>query len=170
VLRRFGNRKELAPQRFAEFVAAGVALGHRPEFYAPGEGIILGSEEFVDATIHRLGEVESKTTRKSKRRERSFDSEALLIAVETVFDLSRTHFCGSGKNSRSIMAKEVLILTGRDAGATITELSEIAELDTSTVSRRYDDASQSLKTDTKLAYATELVKKQYQANIAETQE
>ncbi len=87
-----------------------------------------------------------------------------------VFGMSRMHFCGPGKNSRSIMAKEVLILTGRDAGATITEIAEIAELDTSTVSRRYDDASQSLLTDSKLAYATELVKKQYQANIAVSQE
>src|SRR5712691_8142515 len=56
VLRHFGVKKALARERFGQFVMAGIKHGHRDEFYAAEEGRILGSEEFVDATIHRIGE------------------------------------------------------------------------------------------------------------------
>jgi len=50
----------------------------------------------------------------------------------------------------------------------VAELSLIAGLDTSNISRRYDGARQKLKTDLKLAYAKDLVEKKYQAKIAES--
>src|SRR6266851_1860335 len=56
VLRHFGARKKVAREWFAQFVIAGMKLGHREEFYLAEEGRILGTEEFVDATIHRIGE------------------------------------------------------------------------------------------------------------------
>ena len=56
VLRHFGASKEVARDRYRKFVAAGIKLGHCEEFYAADEGRILGSEEFIDATIHRIGE------------------------------------------------------------------------------------------------------------------
>ena len=56
VLRHFGASKEEARDRYRKFVAAGIKLGHCEEFYAADAGGILGSEEFIDATIHRLGE------------------------------------------------------------------------------------------------------------------
>lgn len=65
------------------------------------------------------------------------------------------------------MAKEVLI--GRDAGANVTELSNITGLDSSTVSRRCDAANLNAKTDPKLAYAKERVEKEYRESIAESQ-
>src|SRR5262249_55021447 len=52
VLRLFGAKKDKARENFRTFVAAGVRLGHREEFYETGECNILGSDEFVDATIH----------------------------------------------------------------------------------------------------------------------
>ncbi len=67
------------------------------------------------------------------------------------------------------MAKELLILTGREIGAAITDLSSITDLDTSNVSRRCDAAKQKVETDSKLAYAKELVAKKYRARIAESQ-
>ena len=67
------------------------------------------------------------------------------------------------------MAKEVLIITGKDAGATLTELSRMVALDPSTVGRRYDAAKQNLETNAKLAYAKELVKVKYHSRIAELQ-
>jgi hypothetical protein len=45
VLRHFGAKRELARDRYREFVAAGMKLGHREEFYLADEGRILGSEE-----------------------------------------------------------------------------------------------------------------------------
>jgi hypothetical protein len=68
--------------------------------------------------------------RRSKKDEQPFNAEALLNSVETVFGLKRDKFCGAVKAAQAVMAKEVLILTGRDAGATITELSGIVDLDT----------------------------------------
>jgi len=57
VLRHFGGTKKLARERFALFVDAGIKVGHREEFYAAEEGRILGSEEFVDETKTRVGEI-----------------------------------------------------------------------------------------------------------------
>ena len=170
VLRRFGNRKEIARERFAQFVRAGAALGHQEKFYSSAAGNILGSEEFVDRTIHRLGEVERNVLRKARKQQRPFDQEALLCAVETVFGLMRSDFCGRGKNLRTVMAKEVLILTGRDAGATVTQLADLAGLDVSTTSRRCDAARIGLQSDSKLSYAHALVKEKYDERIADLQD
>ena len=172
VLRRFGPRREIARERFAEFVRAGASLGHQEKFYAEPASGILGTDEFVDETIHRLGDVERSVLieRARRRRQPAFREDALIAAVESVFGLSRTVFCGSAKNARSVMAKEVLILTGRDAGASVTQLSEITGLDTSTVSRRHDTAKMNLAIDSKLAYAAKLVQETYNAKIAELQD
>ena len=116
VLLRFGHRKELARERFAEYVRAGAALGHQDEFYSPAEGNILGSEEFVDATIHRLGEVERNVLRRARKRQRPFDKEVLLAAVEAVFGLTRSDFCGQGKNSRRFWPRRCLSLPDETPG------------------------------------------------------
>src|SRR5437773_4061213 len=56
VLRHFGTQKRLAREAYEQFVAAGIRLGHHEEFYLADQGRILGTEEFIDATIHRIGE------------------------------------------------------------------------------------------------------------------
>jgi hypothetical protein len=68
-----------------------------------------------------------------------------------------------------VLAKEVLILIGREQGASVAALSLIAGLDTSNVSRRCDAARAKLQTDRKLAYAKARLEKLYIANIAESQ-
>jgi hypothetical protein len=55
VLRHFGAKKAVARERYRQFVAAGIGLGHQSALYDLEDGRILGSEEFVEATIHRLG-------------------------------------------------------------------------------------------------------------------
>ena len=79
VLRHFGAKKGLAREAYGHFVAAGMGLGHQEEFYLADQGRILGTEEFVDATIHRIGE----TTRVVRRAElnEKFNAEALIEAV-----------------------------------------------------------------------------------------
>jgi len=53
--------------------------------------------------------------------------------------------------------------------SSVTELSNITDLDTSTVSRRSDAAKQKAESDSKLAYAKDRVEKIYRAKIAESQ-
>ena len=139
VLRLFGARKKKARENFAAHVAAGARLGHNEEFYSTGDDGILGSDEFVDATIRRLGETNRKV-RRSEIDRQEFNAEALVSAVERVLGTKRESFHGPGKNARIVFAKELLILTGRRAGATIKTLSELTGLDPSTVSRRHDKA------------------------------
>lgn len=79
VLRRFGPHKRNAHERYAEFMLA--ATNERDEdaatFYA--ENDILGSDEFVDETIHRMGEVDKWA---SKHRDvMPFDAELLLTVI-----------------------------------------------------------------------------------------
>ena len=63
----------------------------------------------------------------------------------------------------------MLILIGREHRAGVAELSLIAGLDTSNISRRCDAARRKLQTDRKLAYAKAQVEKHYLSNIAESQ-
>lgn len=139
VLRLFGARRKKATENFARFVAAGAKLGHQEEFYLLGEGSILGSEEFVDETIHRLGEVGERKER-AEKQPREFEAERLVAAVEKACQLPRTDFFGPGKSARILEAKEVLIVCGRLSGASLSMLSKITGLDSSTVSRRHDAA------------------------------
>lgn len=167
VLRHFGNKRETAIKHFLGFM--GTAPNDDESDFSSAENDVLGSEEFVDATIHRLGNVEHPLAR-SRVAKPAFTADKLITAVEAVFGLSSIKFCGPGKDRRVMMAKEVLILTGRDAGASVTELSEIVKLDTSTVSRRYEAAMKKAGNDPQIAFAREQVVKQYYERIAESQD
>ncbi len=65
------------------------------------------------------------------------------------------------------MAKEVLILSAYEAGATIVETAKIVNLDPSTTGRRRDAAQVNLESDRKLRFAKELVTKKYQEILRE---
>ena len=125
MLRHFGVKKELARERFGQFVMAGLKHGHRDEFYRAEEGRILGSEEFVDATIHRIGETRRApqgSKQRLSKRTRAFYVTALLAAVEKSCWIAKEKFCGPGKSADLINAKEALILIGRQAGDGVKEL------------------------------------------------
>ena len=165
VLRLFGNRREIAQKYFADYVGA----AHDDDgTYSSAENDILGSDEFVDAAIHRLGGVERKGGRTVKKAGHPFDADRLIAAVETVFGMSRLDFYGPDKSTRAVMAKDVLILTGREAGASTTALSVITGLDSSSVSRRYDSALQKTQRNRKLAFAKELVAGRYYETVEES--
>lgn len=140
VLRLFGARKQKARDHFAEFVAAGARLGHQDEPYMAQESCILGSEEFVDATIHHVWESDSKLKQRTKPPVREFDPERLISSVEKAFELPRDEFCGPGKSTRIVLAKECLIASGKCAGATLSMLAKIAGLSSATASKRHEAA------------------------------
>jgi REP element-mobilizing transposase RayT len=166
VLMLFGGKREAACKVFAQWVAA--AYDEDESTYSWAENDILGSEEFVDAYTHRLGDVDDRKVGPTvkKKDERPLDPESLISAVEAVLGISRTEFYGSGKSAQAVMAKELITITGRDAGASFPELSKLTGLDASTVSRRYEAARKRVRTDAKLASAKELVAKRYRENIA----
>lgn len=137
VLRHFGAKKKVAREAYRQFVAAGMKTGHQERFYQTDDGRILGTEEFVDETIHRLGESKRNRPRSSKEE---FNAERLIEAVEKVCRVAREDFCGASKTLQAVAARELLVLIGCQAGASLKMISEITGLSSSTVSRRNDAA------------------------------
>lgn len=140
VLRHFGAKKEVARANYQKFVAAGIKQGHCQEFYAADEGRILGSEEFIDATIHRIGET-GRTTRGAKKKTfpvGEVEPDRLVAAVEKTCRISREEFCGRNKSAAAVTAKEMVILVGLQLGASRRMLSEITGISSSALSRRCD--------------------------------
>ena len=164
VLRRFGPHKRKAHERYAAFMAAAM---NQPDddietFYADVK--IVGSKEFVDETIHRMGEADKWA---GKHRDvLPFDADLLLNVIEQVFEMERENFFGSGKNKRIITAKEVFILIGKESGATITEMSGIVGLHQSNAGRRSDAARQKCKTDPEFESTWKKVQEKYKQRIA----
>lgn len=138
VLRHFGPKKKMAHERYRHFVAAGMADGHCEEFYAVEEGRILGTEEFVDATIHRLGEVKQRVRGAKESAMAEIHADRLVAAVEKICRVSRAEFCGRSKSAEAVMAKEMLILVGSQIGASRSVLSGMIGLSSSSLSRRCD--------------------------------
>ena len=162
VLRHFGASKEVARARYRKFVAAGIKQGHCEEFYAADEGRILGSEEFIDATIHRIGETgrANRGARKKAFPVGEVEPERLVAAVEKVCRVPREEFCGPGKSAPAIMAKEMLILIGLRMGASMKVLSEIIGISPSALSRRHDAARQKLRDNANTSkLASEIIEK-----------
>ena len=169
VLRHFGAKKKVAREHFAQFVRAGIKLGHREEFYRADEGRILGSEEFVDETIHRIGETNPARRKGGQNHpRRTFDAPALVSAVEMVCRLGRAEFCGPGKKAAVVAAKEALIVVGHAAGANMKVLSSITGISSSALSRRLDAARYKARRDKDTADLIEKVEKRYQ-RIAKSQ-
>jgi putative transposase len=140
VLRHFGAKKSIASERYRQFVAAGIKHGHCEEFYAADEGRILGTEEFIDATIHRIGEPgrEIRDSKKNATTASEVQPDRLIAAVEEICRISRAEFCGRSKSAAAVTAKEMVILIGLQAGASRRMLSEITGISSSALSRRCD--------------------------------
>lgn len=163
VLRHFGARKDVARELFGQFVMAGIKNGHRAEFYQTDEGRILGSEEFVDATIHRIGESRrpAKRNKRTPKAQLEFDASALLSAVEDSCGIAKEKFCGPGKSSELISAKEALILVGRKAGASLKSLADLTGISSSAVSRRHDAARKKAAADAATSRLTKKIESLY---------
>ncbi len=161
VLRHFGGKRKVARERYREFVNAGMKLGHQAEFYRAEEGRILGGEEFVDATIHRLGETRRNKTSGQNRARKPLDADRLIAVVEEICELEREEFCGPGKSAALVRAKEALILIGRQAGASVKLLSELTGLSSSAVSCRHDAARRRMREPGELRKVVKKIEKQY---------
>jgi hypothetical protein len=164
VLRHFGAKKEVARAAYREFVRAGMKLGHRDEFYSANEGRFLGSAEFMEETIHRIGEtkllprVDSQYHANANGR---VDLDRLVAIVEKVSAIPRQDFYGSGKSARGVMAKEILILTGHQLGASLRLLSHATGLSSGSVSRRHDEARLKARDNHKLNKLASKIRNQY---------
>jgi len=158
VLRHFGTRKESARDAYRSFVAAGMGAGYEESFSVTGREIV-GSEDFIDATIHQIG----KTTQTAKAAgpDRPFDGKRLIAAVEKVCDVRRQDFLSCRKNSRVVLAKEILIVCGVQLGATLNVLGEITGLSSGSLSRRHDAARMKLRENSKISKLISGVKVEY---------
>jgi len=157
LLRRFAPKKAVARERFAKHVAAGMKLGHLDRLYETNQGV-LGSEEFVDSMIHRIGEFVPKGTPRALAAE--FDGQALMAAVENVCGIQRQEFCGRAKGALVVAARETLVLCGRRLGASATDLARLTGLDIACISRRHDAAIRRSKDDNSFRdVITEVVEK-----------
>ena len=166
VLRHFGVKKVVARKHFAAFVDGPDEAGDLEAMLGRGGGF-LGDEEFVDATIHRLGEHIPKGTPTPKP---VVDTEALLSAVEAAYEMSRHEICGRNKAARVVHAKEALILCGHGLGASLAELARLTSLNSSTVARRLESARTSQRDNDNLRELVANVSSNYEkrknSNIA----
>jgi hypothetical protein len=140
VLRLFGAKREAAHRHFDRYVSQAANDREYTEFELAEDGRILGSEEFVDATIHRVGETgkaQRPTDGRLSQMPTDFDGEALISAVESVCRMTSEEFCSSLRSARSTAVKEALIVAGRQLGATVTELAKLTGINSSNISPRY---------------------------------
>lgn len=140
VLRRFGARKRLAREMYQQFIRAGMKLGHQDDLYRAEAAGILGSDEFVDSVIHRIGETGGRNATGGHRKSPEVDLIKLVWAVEMAARIGREELCGSGKAARVVMAREALVFVGHEAGATYAALARQTGLETSVISRRCEAA------------------------------
>ena len=129
-----------ARERFTLFVRAGMKLGHQEEFYRAEGGRILGSEEFVVGTKHRLGEIPRGAQPQPANKKSGLDCTALMKAVEKVAKLKRAEICSATKRRSIVLAKEAMILVGRELGGSNADMARLTRLDASVVSRRLESA------------------------------
>lgn len=169
LLRHFGPKKSLAREAYRQFVAAGMKFGHQNEFYMADGGRILGTQEFVDATIHRIGEP-GPTARSQNGGNRDFNGEALIRAVEKICRVGRAEFCCSGKSKAAVTAKEMFALIGCQEGASLKLLSEITGMSSGTVSRRCDAARLKVLEMREMSKLAERIRNSYSRRESKSQE
>ena len=161
VLRLFGAKKAKARENFAQFVAAGAKMGQQPELYSAAEGCILGADEFVDATIHRIWERDNKSIRQRPADKGSFRREDMIAAVESVLEVDRSILTGKSKAYDAVRAKEALIAAARLVGVNNREIADATGLNSSTVSRRHDSFARRIKQDADLKHRVDKIVKAY---------
>jgi len=156
VLRHFGGRKSQARERFSLFVRAGMRLGHQEEFYRAEEGRILGSEEFVADTKHRIGEIPRGARPQTATKRSEVDYASLITAVESHTTLKAIEICSSNKTRSTVQVKEAMILVGKELGASNNDMARLTGLHSSVVSRRFESAKSKIGESRELGW---LVKK-----------
>ncbi len=149
VLRHFGGTKKLARERFGLFVKAGIKGGHREEFYGAEEGRILGSEEFVDETKKRVGEI-PRGARPEIEKRSTPNLEGLIEAAANASRLTQEEICSRSKRRAIVTAKEAMIFVAHELGASNTAVAKLMGVDSSLVSRRLDSAKSKMTDSSEL--------------------
>jgi hypothetical protein len=157
VLRHFGANKKLARERFDLFVKAGIRVGHREEFYRAEEGRILGSEEFVDETKKRVGEI-TRGARPQVKRLSAPKLEGLIEAATKASGLTSEEICSRRKCVEIVMAKEATIFVAHELGASNIAVAKLMGVDSSLVSRRLDSAKSKMKDSGELQKLVKLIR------------
>lgn len=137
VLRHFGANKKRAVEVYIRFVEASLGEKSQGQYYRAAEGRVLGSEEFLEQTRHRIGE--HKAVRPGFNR---ISVDELLSAAVRSSGLSLQQLCSKSKERRTVAAKEAVILLGREGGLSNRELAESLGIDPSAVTRRFESARQ----------------------------
>ena len=158
VLRHFGTTKKLARDRFKLFVNAGIKLGHREEFYEADEGRLLGSEEFLEETKQRVGDIPRGARPQVKNRSTP-DLEALIVAVAQASRLDQEEICSRSKKRAIVLAKEALILVANELGATNMAVAKRIGVDSSVVSRRLESGKIRMKNSSELQRLIKRIRK-----------
>jgi REP element-mobilizing transposase RayT len=160
ILRHFSHERATAREQFQRFVCSGSASDHIEECYRAVKRQ-FGQAEFADENIHRLGETSGMASGSGSDKSGGIDANRLVTAVEEALRTSRQSFFGSRKHAPAVMAKEALILFGRDRGAKLQVLADITGLTLSTVSRRYDAAKCKLQDDERLRLLIDSIRDVY---------
>ena len=157
VLRHFGVTKKVARERFELFVNGGLKGGRREEFYGGEEGRILGTEEFVETMKKRVGEVVKAKVKKGTTRE----LEGLIEAVVEATRLTREEICSRNKKRAVVIAKEALIIVGKEVGRNNAELARLIGVDSSVVSRRFESGRIRMNDSPEMQKLVNEVRKRY---------
>ena len=155
-----GAKKTLARAAYREFVLGGIGRGQEGDFYPADEARVLGSQDFVDATIHRLGEIPGNG-RPTGKPDVQFNGERLIETVAQICGIDRSELCGSGKSAATVTAKELLIMVGCEMGASLKTLAQISRLSQSAVSRRNDAAKVKLRENGKMSRLAAAIRQEY---------
>jgi chromosomal replication initiation ATPase DnaA len=73
------------------------------------------------------------------------DLEGLIEAVARASGLRAEEICSKGKARAIVIAKEALIIVGRELGGSTTTLARVIGIDSSAVSRRFESGKARLK-------------------------
>jgi hypothetical protein len=164
VLRYFGATKKLARERFELFVNAGLKVGRREDLYGGAEGRLLGAEEFVEAMKNRVGEVGKAKVKKGTAKELG----RLICAVEEATLLKRAEICSGSKKRAVVIAKEAMIIVGREVGGSSADLARLIGVDISVVSRRFECGSTRMHGSTEMQKLVNEVRKLYNKQESES--
>ena len=112
----------------------------------------------------RVAALQYRSRSGRKREEGSGLRFAILLDLAKSCGIPKDKFCGPGKSSAVVDAKEMVILIGRQAGASVKTLSEITGISSSAVSRRHDAAKSKLREDRELRKLAEKIESHYWKN------
>ena len=159
LLRYFGAIKTEARKSYLAFVRGGKGLDVQGHFYPSEESRLLGSDEFIDSMIHRIGEVPRKGNRANGTGVQDLNMEALIWATVKASGMGRDDFYGVTKRRAAVLVKEALILAGRQRGASCATLSEVTGLASSGVCRRYEAGRIRMREEGELSRLVRLIGK-----------